>query len=67
MKVNINRQEVQVSSDITTLAQLLDHENLSGPGKAVAVDNRLAPRGSWSDTHLTEGMNITVIRAVCGG
>lgn len=67
MKVIINRKEIEVDSSITTLAQLLQKEGLDLPGRAVAVDNRIATRGNWETTPLTEGMKITVIQAVCGG
>lgn len=67
MTVEINKRAVEVAADVTTLRQLLEKENLAGSGQAVAVDNKLAPRASWGETALTEGMKITVIRAVCGG
>lgn len=67
MTVEINKQRVEVKDGITTLAELLKNENLDGPGRAVAIDNRLAPRQQWSDIKLTDSMHITVIRAVCGG
>lgn len=67
MKVQINHREVEVPEGISTLAQLLEKENLAGAGRAVAIDNNLAPRPQWSDMLLREDMNITVIRAVCGG
>lgn len=67
MKVQINHREVEVPAEITTLALLLENENLAGAGRAVAIDNKLAPRSQWQDIRLAEGMNITVIRAVCGG
>lgn len=67
MKVLINNREIKVADDTTTLAQLLAKENLDGAGKAVAVGNRIAARATWSGLLLEEGMNITVISAVCGG
>lgn len=67
MKVEINKHIVDIAPEITTLSELLEHENLAGPGQAVAVDNRLAPRSQWPEIPLNDGMKITVIRAVCGG
>lgn len=67
MKVEINRQSVEVDADTGTLSQLLKKENLDHPGWAVAVNNRLAPRDIWESIVLEEGMKITVIQAVCGG
>lgn len=67
MKVEINKKIVEVEPGITTLSQLLEKENLAGPGRAVAVDNRIAPRGAWASLQLADSMKITVIQAVCGG
>lgn len=67
MKVIINKKEIEVDSSISTLAQLLHREGLDLPGRAVAVDNRIAPRGNWDTTPIYDGMKITVIQAVCGG
>ena len=63
MTVEINHRAIAVKEGCTTLAQLLENEGFTGVGQAVAV----VPRTQWSETPLTEGMKITVIRAVCGG
>lgn len=67
MKVEINRQSMEVDAETRTLSQLLKKENLDQPGRAVAVNNRLAPREDWESIVLDDGMKITVIQAVCGG
>ena len=67
MKVEINKREIAVAPEIKTLEQLLIAENLTGPGRAVAVDNRVVSRTDLEDMPLKEGMKITVIKAVCGG
>lgn len=67
MRVTINHREVEAGDNISTLAQLLEAEKLSGAGKAAAIDNRIAPRSQWNEIPLHEGMDITVIQAVCGG
>ena len=36
-------------------------------GVAVAVDGEVVPRGEWSDTRLSEGQQVEVVRAVQGG
>lgn len=66
MNVTINKKTVDAAG-ATTLGELLVRENLAGPGRAVAVGTRVIPRRSWGDTPLEEGMEITVISAVCGG
>lgn len=67
MKVEINKRETDVAPGIKTLEALLTAENLTGPGRAVAVDNRVVSRSDRENMPLKEGMKITVIKAVCGG
>lgn len=67
MKVEINKKEIEVPAEITTLAQLLAAENLNGPGQAVAVENNVVRRAEWNTFALRDGMKIMVIKAVCGG
>lgn len=67
MKVEINHHEVEVADGCATLAQLLETEEFTGIGQAVAVDNVVVPKTDWSTFCLSDGMKITVIRAVCGG
>ena len=66
MEVFINRKPVGVEVP-TGLAELLAREGIPAEGVAVAVNNRVVPRGEWAATPAAEGMKITVIRAVCGG
>ena len=67
MKVEINKQEIEIDSSIDTLAKLLADQKLDKPGVAAAVENTVVPRASWPDYALCEGMKIIVINAVCGG
>ena len=66
MEVFINRKPVGVEVP-TSLAELLAREGIPAEGVAVAVNNRVVPRGEWAATPVAGGMEITVIRAVCGG
>lgn len=66
MEVFINRKPVGVDAPMS-LAELLSREGIPTEGVAVAVNNRVVPRGEWAATPVAEGMKITVIRAVCGG
>lgn len=66
MEVFINHKPIGVEAP-TSLAALLAREGLPSEGIAVAVNNRVVPRGEWGSTPVEEGMKITVIRAVCGG
>ena len=66
MKLSVNRQAVEADAG-ETLAGLLQRMSVPAEGVAVAVNNRVVPRGEWAATPVAEGMKITVIRAVCGG
>lgn len=67
MEIFVNGSAKQVQVDKLTLAQLLQLMGLNGVGQAVAVGNRVVPRKEWETFDLTEGMKLTVIKAVCGG
>ncbi len=67
MKVEINKREIEVGEGIHNLAELLKAENLNGPGQAVAIAGSVVRRADWEIYELSEGMKITVIKAVCGG
>lgn len=67
MNVEINHHPTVVEDDCKSLLQILEKENLAGPGVAVAVNDSVVPRAAWADTMLTDGVRITVIQAVCGG
>ncbi len=66
MKISINKEEMTVSGPVT-LAQLLTERGVTGPGIAVAIDGKVVRRADWAVTPLSDGMEITVISAVCGG
>lgn len=65
MKVNINNKQTEVQAQ--TLAALATEMSLPDKGVAVAVNNRMKPRTEWEQTALSEGDNIVIIKAVCGG
>lgn len=67
MKIEINHRGIELDGTSLTLTELLQHEGISEKGHAIAVDNNVVPRDSWSSFVVTDGMKITVIRAVCGG
>lgn len=66
MKLTVNRQAVEADAG-ETLAGLLQRMSVPDEGVAVAVNNRVIPRGEWAATPLHEEDRITIIRAVCGG
>lgn len=65
MQVLLNNQEVQTQAQ--NISELLSELGYCAEGVAVAVDNQIVPRGTWSETVLREGCRITVVKAACGG
>ncbi len=66
MKIYINKKEISLDEPFT-LAHALTPAEMTAPGIAVAINNRVIRRSDWESTLLKEDMEITVISAVCGG
>lgn len=66
MQIFINKQLFEIEQP-TTLAQLLASHGLDAPGMAVAVNNKLVPRDNRESFTLSDGDQLVVIKAVCGG
>lgn len=65
MKVTINNKETEIQAKtIRELAQELD---LPATGVAVAISNEMVSRDEWENTIITEGADIVIIKAFCGG
>lgn len=65
MKVTINSKETETQAKtIRELAQELD---LPATGVAVAISNEMVPRDEWENTIITEGADIVIVKAFCGG
>lgn len=66
MQIIINNQPFEIEQS-ATLAEILAARGLDAPGMAVAVNNKLVPRGERDSFRLSEGDRLVVIKAVCGG
>ena len=65
MKVTINNKETETQAKtIRELAQELD---LPATGVAVAISNEMVPRDEWEGTIISEGADIVIVKAFCGG
>ena len=65
MKVTINNKETETQAKtIRELAQELD---LPATGVAVAISNEMVSRDEWENTIITEGADIFIVKAFCGG
>lgn len=65
MKVFVNNKEVETQAE--NLLKLTVELALPAQGVAVAVNNRMVPRAEWESVPLTEGVQVVVVRAACGG
>ena len=65
MKVTVNNKQHEMQA--ANLQELAAQLQLPQNGVAIAIDNQLKPRSSWSSTTLQEGASITIIKAACGG
>lgn len=63
----VNGKDYKSSSN--TLQELFEEKNGSSEtdGKAIAVNDRVVPKGQWKNYHLNEGDRIEIIQAVQGG
>lgn len=66
MKIFINHTPHEVAEG-ATLADVLAEQGLDRPGIAVAIDRKVIRKNDRESTILSEGTEITVIKAVCGG
>nr|WP_295440402.1 sulfur carrier protein ThiS [uncultured Prevotella sp.] len=65
MKVNINNKETETQA--LNVKQLAEELNLPAKGVAIAISNSMVPRDEWEQTSITEGADIVIIKAFCGG
>ena len=66
MNIYINQKEIEVQDSIS-VKELLDMQQIAIEGTAIAIDNKLVPQNEWNNRILTDGNNITLIRATIGG
>lgn len=66
MKVKVNQKEFIVAPQ-STLLTLLEQLNLPTQGIAIAIEQKILPRKTWSEYKLKENDTIDIIKAVCGG
>jgi sulfur carrier protein len=65
MRIRINADDLEIDEQMT-VAGLLQSLGYPDRGVAVAVDQAVLPRSSWTAT-LSDGANIEVVTAVQGG
>lgn len=65
MKVNVNGKATETAA--STIAQLVEELQLAPTGVAVGMNGGIVRRTEWATHALTEGADIVVIKAACGG
>lgn len=65
MKITINNKETETQAK--TVKELATELNLPATGVAVAISNVMVPRDEWSTQTITEGADIVIVKAFCGG
>lgn len=65
MEVNINGKPT--STNAATLSDLAAELNIPATGVAMAINNKMIPRDSWTTASIKENDNIVIIKAACGG
>ena len=65
MKVNVNGKETITSAH--TVAELIGELNIPGNGVAVGLGGKIVRRTEWDTQGLSEGAEVVIIKAACGG
>ncbi len=66
MTVYLNEKPI-MTAEMTPLGALLEQQQITPAGKAVAVNDRAVPPALWQETLLHDGDRILVFRAFYGG
>ena len=66
MKIQANNRPTELPEG-SSVAALAEQLALPAQGVAVAVNNRMVPRGGWQEQRLAEGDQVVIIKAACGG
>ena len=66
MQIHVNGKPTDVPDALDVLA-LLAQLGYPDRGVAVAVEDAVVPKGSWSATHIAAGQHIEILTAVQGG
>ncbi len=67
MKIKVNNEIVELSGPMVTVNELLALREVSPNGTAVAVNDRLVPRGKWDTFKIEENDDVTLVSAAFGG
>ena len=66
MKTRINNCETEIASG-TTIAMIAQAEGLPDRGVAIAVNGEIVQRTEWNERIVSNGDDIIILKAFCGG
>ena len=66
MRVRVNGEDRELEEGVS-VASLLESMSLEVNGIAVALNMEIVRRGEYGDTHLSDGDEVEIVRAVGGG
>ena len=66
LQVRVNGEDRELDAG-ATIAALLESMSLEVNGIAVALNMEIVRRGEYGDTHLSDGDEVEIVRAVGGG
>ena len=65
MNIIINNKSAETQAQ--NVQALADELALPQKGVAIAIANKMVPRGEWESTLLKENDSVVIIKAACGG
>ena len=65
--MNLFINHTPIETQCSMLDKLAQSQNLPQKGVAIAIDNKMIPQQQWAETPLHENMQITILKAFCGG
>ena len=66
MKARINNNEREMA-DGTTIAMIAKADGLPDKGVAIAVNGEIVQRSAWNEHVISNGDDIIILKAFCGG
>lgn len=66
MIVKLNDKAYEVEEN-TSLAAFIENLGLKPQGMAIAIDHKVVPRSKWTETILSDSLELMLIHAVSGG
>ncbi len=66
MNISLNQHTITIAAE-SSLIDLLALQQIKPEGIAIAINNRIIPRGEWAATLLQAEDNVVLIQATYGG